>query len=76
MDIRDMQIHRFITFLSSMVLSETRTSAFDLYLAMGLLLNVFHIGATLADHLCAKIETRNRLQVNWDALFRPFSLRR
>jgi hypothetical protein len=69
-----MQIHRLVAFSICADFSEARATAFDLDLATGLVLNVFDVRATLAYNLGSQVESWDRLEVNWNALFWPFSL--
>jgi hypothetical protein len=68
-----MKIHLLIALHASVLLHEAAASALDLYSALGLLLDVFHVLTSLADDLCPEIETRDRLEFDRDALFRPFA---
>jgi hypothetical protein len=69
-----MQVHGLVTFSVCADFSEARSTSFDLDLAAGLLLNMFDVRATLAYNLGSQVEPWDRLQVNWNALFWPFSL--
>jgi hypothetical protein len=69
-----MQIHIFITLATSTMLHESGTTAFDLDTASGLLLDVLDISTTMTNNLSTKVETRNRLKVDWNLLFWPFTL--
>jgi len=46
-----------------------------LHAAARLLLDVLDIGAAVAYDLGAEIEARDRLEADWNLLFRPFTLR-
>jgi hypothetical protein len=70
----NMEIHRLVRLLASAVFHEATASSFDLDSTARLLLDMLHIGASLANHLCSKVEPRNVLHIYWDPLFRPFSL--
>lgn len=69
-----MQIHRFIAFSASAVFNETRSTAFDLNLAVSLLLDMLHIRTALADYLSTKVESRKRFEIDRDSLLGPFAL--
>ena len=56
--LRDVEIHILVTLTPGGRLEIARSSALDLHTAACFLLNVFHISATMANDLCAKIETR------------------
>lgn len=71
---RNMQEHGLVTFLPSARFDESRATALYLNTAAGLLLDMFDIRTTLAHNLGTQIESRNGLQVNWDALVGPFPL--
>lgn len=68
-----MQVHLLITLPTSIVLDEATAPSFDLYTAPRLLLDVFHVLATLTYDLCAQVEAGDRLEVDGDALFRPLA---
>jgi hypothetical protein len=69
-----MQIHRFVALLASAMLHETRTTTFNLHSASRLLLDVFNMSTSLANNLSAKVEPRNRVEVDGNFLFWPFAL--
>lgn len=46
-----MKIHRLVGFLPSAVFHETASTTFDLDATASLLLNVFDVSTTLANHL-------------------------
>lgn len=69
-----MQIHGFVTFLTSAELHEPGSTTFDLYTTSSLLLDMLDISASMTYDLCPQIETWKRLQIKRDALFRPFPL--
>ena len=71
---RNMQEHGLITFLPSARFDESRATALYLNTAAGLLLNMLDIRTALANNLSTQVESRNGLQVNWDALVGPFAL--
>lgn len=69
-----MQEHRLITLPASTGLDKSRAAALDLDTAASLLLDVLHVGATLADNLRTEVESRNGFEVDGNALIRPFAL--
>lgn len=69
-----MQVHLIIT-LAAVGLEETRPTTFDLDATARLLLNMLDVGAPLTDDLSSKVETWDRLEVDWNPLFWPFALR-
>lgn len=69
-----MKEHGLIAFPAGVSLHKPRATALDLDLAAGSLLNMFHICASLSDDLSAKVEPRDWLEINRDALFGPFTL--
>lgn len=71
---RYVQIHVLLSLTACCVLDVARSSTFNLHTASCLLLNVFHIRASMADDLCAKVETRDRLKVDGNLLLGPFAL--
>ena len=73
-DLRDVQIHLLITFLTSSMLHETRSTTLDLNTASRFLLNMFDVCASMTHNLGAEVEARKWLQVYWDTLFWPFAL--
>jgi hypothetical protein len=68
-----MQIHVLITLTVRCMLHKPRTTAFDLYTASSLLLNVLDIIATMANNLSTKIETWDWLKIDRNPLFGPFA---
>lgn len=71
-----MKEHVLITLPSCGNLQISRTTAFDLDTAPCLLLDVFHIGTTVTDDLCAKVESGQRLELDGNLLLGPFALSR
>lgn len=71
---RYVEIHRFIALSVCAVLHKARVAAFDLDTAASLLLNMLDVSATMTYHLCPKVEARDWLKVNGNALFGPFAL--
>jgi hypothetical protein len=71
--LRNMQIHLLITLHLGVMLFETASSALDLNSAASLLLNVFHVRSASSHNLGAQVESRNRLEVDRDALFGPLA---
>ena len=69
-----MEIHRFIALSVCAMLHEARVAAFDLDTAASFLLDMLDISTTMTYHLCPKVEARDWLKINGNALFRPFSL--
>jgi hypothetical protein len=69
-----MEIHILITLTASTLLHESGTTALDLNTASGLLLDVLHIGTTMTYNLSTKVEAREWFEIDWDLLFRPFTL--
>ena len=69
-----MEIHRFIALSVRAVLHKARVAAFDLDTAASLLLDMLDVSATMTYHLCPKVEARDWLKVNGNALFGPFAL--
>ena len=72
--LRNMEVHNLIAFLTCRMLHETRTATFDLDTATSLLLNMLHVGTSMTNNLSSKIESRKGLKINWNTLFRPFTL--
>lgn len=75
-DLRNMEIHGLIALLASVVLDKAGATTLDLDAAASLLLNVLNIGATVADNLSTKVETRDRFEVDRNLFFGPFTLKR
>lgn len=69
-----MQIHGLITLSVSVVFHEPRPATFDLYFASSLVLDILDILTTLTDNLGTEVEAIDRLQVYWNAFFRPLAL--
>jgi hypothetical protein len=69
-----MKEHGFIAFPAGVSFHKPGATALDLDLAAGTLLDMFHVCAALSDNLSAKVETRDWLQIDRDALFGPFTL--
>lgn len=69
-----MQIHRLVAFPAGVMFNKTRSTTFYLDLAVGSLLDMLHISTALADYLGAKVESRERFEVDGNSFFRPFSL--
>ena len=69
-----MKIHRFIALFVCTMLHKARVAAFDLDTAASFLLNVLDVSTTVTHHLCSEIEARDWLEINGNALFRPFAL--
>jgi hypothetical protein len=69
-----MQIHGLIAFSICAHFSKARPTAFDLDPAAGLVLNMLDVRTTLAHNLGSQVESLDRLQIDWNALFRPFPL--
>jgi putative ubiquitin-RnfH superfamily antitoxin RatB of RatAB toxin-antitoxin module len=74
-DLRNVQIHGFITFSTSVVLHETRSTALDLDTASSFLLNVFDVGTTLTDNLSTEVEANDRLEIYGNLLLGPLALK-
>ena len=73
LNLRHMQIHLLIALHASFLLHESTASALDLHSALGLLLDVLDVLTALANNLSPQIETRNRLELDGNAFFRPFA---
>lgn len=73
--LRNVKIHWLVALSVGTVLREARVAALDLNPASSLLLDVFDISTSMTNYLRSQIESRDRLEVNWDALFGPFALR-
>jgi putative ubiquitin-RnfH superfamily antitoxin RatB of RatAB toxin-antitoxin module len=74
-DLRNVQIHGFIAFSSSVVLHKSRSTALDLDTASGFLLDVFDVGTTLTDNLSTEVESNDRFEVYGNLLLGPLALR-
>lgn len=70
----DVQVHGLLSFTAGRVLDITRALTLDLHSAASLLLDMLHIGTTVAYNLGAEIKSRNRLEGDGDLLLRPFAL--
>lgn len=68
-----MKVHLLITLNPSIVLHETTAAALDLHTTACLGLNMLDIAATRTDDFRAEVETRNRLEVDRDALIWPLA---
>jgi hypothetical protein len=73
-NVRDVKIHGLITFLARLWLHETRSTALDLDLAAGLLLDVLDVVATTTYDLRTKIEATDRFETNGELLLGPLPL--
>lgn len=73
-DLRNVQKHLLLTLTASGRLDKARAAALDLDSTAGLVLDVLDVRATMADHLCAQVEARERLEADWDFLLGPFAL--
>ena len=69
-----MKIHGLLALLIRAVLHKSRALSLNLHTTARFLLNVLDVGASMANDLCAKVEARERLHINGDAFFRPFTL--
>lgn len=69
-----MEIHRFVTLSVCAMLHEAGVAAFDLNTTAGFLLDMLDVSTTVTYYLCPKIEARDRLEINRNALFWPFAL--
>lgn len=70
----NMEVHGFVAFLPRICLEEAGPTTFDLDSTAGLGLDVFDVGAAVADHLGAQVEAGDGLEVDGDAFFGPFAL--
>lgn len=68
-----MEIHLLIALGVGVVLDETAPTSLDLNAASRLLLDMLDVAATRTDNLSAQIESRNGLQINWNALVWPLA---
>lgn len=57
LNLRNMQIHRLVAFLTSGIIQETRTTTFDLYTAASLRLDMLDVCAAVSNNLSPQIET-------------------
>lgn len=69
-----MEIHRFIALSVCAVLHEARIAAFDLDTATSFLLDMLDVSTTVTYHLCPQVKARDWLEIDGNALFRPFAL--
>ena len=69
-----MEIHRFIALSVCAMLHKARVAAFDLDTAASFLLDMLYVSTTVTYYLCSEIEARDWLEINGNALFRPFAL--
>ena len=74
MNLRYMEIHLLIALSTSAMLYESRVTAFYLYTASGLLLDVLNVSASVAHYLRSQVESGKGFEVDRDTLFRPFAL--
>lgn len=72
--LRDVKEHVFIAFPVRCGLEIPGSAALYLHSASGLLLNMLHVRATVANDLSTQVESLDWLQSDWDLLFRPFAL--
>lgn len=72
--LRNMQIHCLVTFLTSAVIHEARSTTFDLYSTPGFLLDMLNVSTPMTNNLRSQIESRYRFQVDRNPLFWPFAL--
>ena len=69
-----MEIHRFIALSICAMFHEAGITALDLNSAPSFLLDMLDVGTTMTYHLCSKVEARDWLEINGNALFWPFAL--
>ena len=69
-----MKIHGLIALSVCTVLHKAGVAAFDLNTTAGFLLNMLDVSTTVTYYLCPEVETRDRLEINGNALFWPFAL--
>lgn len=69
-----MEMHRLVALLVSLAFQEPGALALDLNSTPSLILDVFHVRATLADDLSAEIESADRFEVDGDLFFKPLAL--
>jgi hypothetical protein len=69
-----MQIHGFVTLLTSRMFHESGATSLDLNAASSLLLNVLDIRTSMANYLRTKVKAWKRLKVNGYLFFGPFTL--
>jgi hypothetical protein len=68
------EIHGLIALLAALWLHEARTTALDLDLAAGLLLDVLDIVATATNDLCSQVKAADGLETYGDFFFGPLAL--
>lgn len=71
--VRNMQVHLLIALHLSVVLFESTATSLDLDSATRLLLDVLDVRSTSSNDLGAQVETRDRLEIDRDALLRPLA---
>ena len=71
--VRNVQVHLLIAFHLSVVFLESTATSLDLDTATRLLLNVLDVRSTSSNDLGAQVETRDRLEIDRDALLRPLA---
>jgi hypothetical protein len=71
--VRNMQVHLLIALHLSVVLLESTATSLDLDSATRLLLDVLDVRSTSSNDLGAQVETRDRLEIDRDALLRPLA---
>ena len=71
--VRNMQVHLLIALHLSAVLLESTATSLDLDSATRLLLDVLDVRSTSSNDLGAQVETRDRLEIDRDALLRPLA---
>ena len=71
--VRNMQVHLLIALHLSVVLLESTATSLDLDSATRLLLDVLDVRSTSSNNLGAQVETRDRLEIDRDALLRPLA---
>lgn len=69
-----MKVHWLIALLVGAVLDESRIASLDLNPTSSLLLNMLDVSTSVANYLRSQIKTLDGLEVDWDALLRPFTL--
>ena len=71
--VRNVQVHLLIALHLSVVLLESTATSLDLDSATRLLLDVLDVRSTSSNDLGAQVETRDRLEIDRDALLRPLA---
>jgi hypothetical protein len=71
--VRNVQVHLLIALHLSVVFLESTATSLDLDTATCLLLNVLDVRSTSSNNLGAQVETRDRLEIDRDALLRPLA---